>query len=115
MSDMLDALFSTHLPVLPVLLPLFTAVALLLMGDGGGQANHGGALLRRGRILSLASAVFGALLSWRLMSEAAAGALVVYPLGGWSAPFGIVLVIDRLSAMMPVSYTHLTLPTNREV
>lgn len=100
MSDMLDALFSTHLPVLPVLLPLFTAVALLLMGDGGGQANHGGALLRRGRILSLASAVFGALLSWRLMSEAAAGALVVYPLGGWSAPFGIVLVIDRLSAMM---------------
>ncbi len=100
MTALLDTLFSTHLPVLPVLLPLFTAVALLLLGDGGGQASHGGAQLRRARALSLASAVFGALLAWRLMFEAAGGALTVYPLGNWPAPFGIVLVVDRLSAMM---------------
>lgn len=100
MTDLLNALFSTHLPVLPVLLPLFTAAALLLMGDGGGQTSHDNAMLRRGRILSVTSAIIGALLSWRLMIEAAGGALEVYPLGGWSAPFGIVLVIDRLSAMM---------------
>ncbi|MDP3628317.1 MAG: monovalent cation/H+ antiporter subunit D [Hydrogenophaga sp.] len=97
---MLDTLFSTHLPVLPVLLPLFTAVVLLLLGDSGGQASHGGAQLRRARTLSLASVVFGALLAWRLMLEAAGGALTVYPLGNWPAPFGIVLVVDRLSAMM---------------
>jgi multicomponent K+:H+ antiporter subunit D len=101
MSDVLNAFFSAHLAVLPVLLPLFTAVALLLMGDGGGaETSHGGALLRRRRMLSLGSAVLGALLAWRLMGDASSGALSVYPLGGWSAPFGIVLVVDRLSAMM---------------
>ena len=100
MNGMLDTIFSTHLPVLPVLLPLFTAVALLIMGDDGGEASHGGPLLRRRRVLSLISVVLGALLAWRLMTEAATGTLTAYPLGGWPAPFGIVLVIDRLSAMM---------------
>lgn len=102
MSEVLNALFTTQLPVLPVLLPLFTAVALLLMGDddGGGQTSHGGALLRRRRILSLTSVMVGTFMAWQLTSEAAGGALAVYPLGGWSAPFGIVLVVDRLSAMM---------------
>ncbi|MBT9475693.1 proton-conducting transporter membrane subunit, partial [Polaromonas sp.] len=100
MSAFLDAIFSTHLPVLPVLLPLFTAAALLLMGDDGGEANHGSKLLQRRRLLSLGSVLLGAVLSWRLMAEAAVGTLTVYPLGGWPAPFGIVLVIDRLSAMM---------------
>ena len=99
-ADLLDALFVQHLPVLPVLLPLFTAVALLLMGDGGGQASHGGREMRRQRWVSMASVIFGAVLAWRLMTEAAGGALTVYPLGGWPAPFGIVLVVDRLSAMM---------------
>ncbi len=97
----MNAFFSTHLAVLPVLLPMFTAIALLLMGDGGGaETRHGGAQLRRRRILSLASAVLGAVLAWRLMLDAASGTLTVYPLGGWPAPFGIVLVVDRLSAMM---------------
>lgn len=100
MTGLLDTLFATHLPVLPVLLALFTAVALLLLGDGGGQASHGGTQLRRARVLSLGSAVFGALLAWRLMTEAAGGSLTVYPLGNWPAPFGIVLVVDRLSALM---------------
>ncbi|MDO9165811.1 MAG: monovalent cation/H+ antiporter subunit D [Rhodoferax sp.] len=101
MNELLNAFFSANLPVLPVVLPLFTAVALLLMGDGGGgETSHGGALLRRRRILSLSSAMLGALLSWRLMTDAAGGELNVYPMGGWSAPFGIVLVVDRLSAMM---------------
>ncbi|MDQ3060837.1 MAG: monovalent cation/H+ antiporter subunit D [Pseudomonadota bacterium] len=100
MSDFLDAIFSAHLPVLPVLLPLFTAVALLLIGDGGGEASHGGPMLRRRRLVSLVSVIFGAMLAWRLLLEAASGPLAVYPLGGWQAPFGIVLVVDRLSALM---------------
>jgi len=100
MSEFLNAIFSTHLPVLPVLLPLFTAAALLLMGDEGGEANHGSKLLQRRRLLSMASVLLGAVLAGRLMAEAAVGTLTVYPLGGWPAPFGIVLVIDRLSAMM---------------
>jgi multicomponent K+:H+ antiporter subunit D len=100
MTAFVSSFFGNHLSVLPVLLPLFTAAALLLMGDGGGQASHGGAKLRYSRLLSLSSAVIGALLAWKLMANASTGELSVYPLGGWSAPFGIVLVVDRLSAMM---------------
>ena len=100
MDDLLDLIFSRHLPVLPVLLPLFTAVALLLMGDDSAEASHGSPMLPRRRLLSLASVVLGAVLAWRLMLEAASGPLAVYPLGGWQATFGIVLVVDRLSALM---------------
>ncbi len=100
MSGLLEAIFSTHLPVLPVLVPMFTAVALLIMGDADGEASHGGPLLQRRRMVSLGAAILGAVLAWRLMTEAATGSLNVYPLGGWPAPFGIVLVIDRLSALM---------------
>jgi multicomponent K+:H+ antiporter subunit D len=101
MVELLDALFTRHLPVLPVLLPLFTAVGLLLMGDGDGvEASHAGPMLRRRRLFSMLSACLGAVLAWRLMTEAAGGSINVYSLGGWQAPFGIVLVIDRLSALM---------------
>ena len=92
-TDWLHAFFVQHLPVLPVLVPLFTAAALLLLGDGPER-------LRWQRRIALASAIFGAVLAWRLLTEAAAGPLSVYPLGGWPAPFGIVLVVDRLSALM---------------
>ena len=44
--------------------------------------------------------MLGAVLAWRLMAEASTGVLNVYQVGGWSAPFGIVLVADRLSALM---------------
>ncbi|MFM9902459.1 MAG: monovalent cation/H+ antiporter subunit D [Polaromonas sp.] len=100
MTDLLASFFTTHLPVLPVVLPLFTAVLLLLMGDGGGQASHGGTALRRARLLSLASTLLGAVLAWRLMADASTGVLNLYQVGGWSAPFGIVLVADRLSTLM---------------
>ena len=100
MTEIVSTFFTTHLAVLPVLLPLFTAIVLLLTGDDGGQVGPIGRQLRLARAVSLGSAVLGALLAWRLMTEAANGALTVYPLGNWPAPFGIVLVIDRLSAMM---------------
>lgn len=100
MGDMLGNFFSTHLAILPVLLPLLTAIALLLIGDSGGEASHGGPLLRWRRLVSLTSVILGALLAWRLMLQAADGPLTVYALGGWQAPFGIVLVVDRLSALM---------------
>lgn len=100
MIEFMGVFFASHLSVLPVILPLFTAAALLLMGDGGGQSSHGGSKLRYSRMLSLTSTALGALLAWQLMANASSGSLSVYPLGGWSAPFGIVLVVDRLSALM---------------
>ncbi len=99
MTGFLSTFFSTHLPVLPVLLPLFTAVVLLLMGDGLGGGSQQAKPAKQ-RVLSMASVVLGAVFAWRLMTQADTGALTVYPLGGWQAPFGIVLVVDRLSALM---------------
>jgi multicomponent K+:H+ antiporter subunit D len=81
----------SHLIVLPVLLPLFTGALLLLVPPG--QA----ALVRTLGFLSCAALVGFAL---ALFHVAAAGRYVAYPLGNWPAPFGIVLVLDRLAAGM---------------
>jgi multicomponent K+:H+ antiporter subunit D len=99
---MLDALFSTHLAVLPVLLPAFTAFLLLLIGDHGGDSHggHGHRRLRWARVIAIASTTLGLLLAARLALQADHGVLEVYRVGDWPAPFGIVLVVDRLSALM---------------
>lgn len=112
MIDLLTSFFTAHLPVLPVVLPLFTAVLLLLMGDGGdgSDAGHSQRALQRARLLGLASTLLGAVLSWRLLVEASAGGLNVYQMGGWPAPFGIVLVADRLSTLMLVLTWTLAAP-----
>jgi len=85
--------FEDHLPILPVLLPAFTAILLLLIGDDESRRPWA-------RRLALASVLLGAVFAFRLVETAATGVLTVYRLGDWPAPFGIVLVIDRLSAMM---------------
>jgi len=101
-----------HLPVLAVLLPSLTAVLLLLIGDHGGDL-HGGHGHRRvlwARRLSLGSAALGLLLAAWLVRETAAGHLLVYRLGDWPAPFGIVLVVDRLGALMLLLTALVALP-----
>ena len=104
-----------HLPILPVLLPAFSAMALLLIGDhGGGVSSHGSRRLRWARVIALASAALGLALAVALAFEVHAGVHAelpfVYRLGAWPAPFGIVLVVDRLAAMMLVLTAGLALP-----
>jgi multicomponent K+:H+ antiporter subunit D len=94
--------FTLHLPILAVLLPAGTAMLLLLIGDGP--------RLRWARRIGIASATLGLLLAARLAIEADTGALQVYRLGDWPAPFGIVLVIDRLSALMLLLSACVALP-----
>ena len=103
---------SDHLPILPVLLPSATAIVLLLIGDGGGLAQGKRALPRRrwARRIALASALLGAVFAFRLVELAPTGVLTVYRLGDWPAPFGIVLVIDRLSALMLVLTSAVAVP-----
>jgi multicomponent K+:H+ antiporter subunit D len=103
-----------HAPVLSVLLPLFTAVALLLIGDSGGMAGQGGghddARLRWRRRLSLLSGALGLLMAIGLVWHASAGEILVYRLGEWPAPYGIALVLDRLSALMVLLTQLVALP-----
>jgi multicomponent K+:H+ antiporter subunit D len=95
--------FSDHLPILPVILPALTAIALLLLGDTSARRPWA-------RRLALASVALGAVFAFRLLEQAATGTLTVYRMGDWPAPFGIVLVIDRLSAMMLMLTSCVALP-----
>jgi multicomponent K+:H+ antiporter subunit D len=84
---------SDHLIIAPIVLPLLVAALQLLVGEK-----------RRRTVLALsvASCVVLVLLAAALMLAVAHdGALAaVYRIGDWPARFGIVLVADRLSALM---------------
>ncbi len=104
--------FATHLPILPVLLPSATAVLLLLIGDHGGDAHgsHGHRRLLWARRIALASTTLFLVIAARLAIEAAGGDIRAYRVGDWPAPFGIVVVIDRLGAMMLLLTAVVALP-----
>jgi multicomponent K+:H+ antiporter subunit D len=114
----LAAFFDTHLAILPVLLPAATAMLLLLIGDAAGDTSgqHGHGKRTWARRIAIASVALGLLLAARLMIEAHAaggegvGALRVYRVGDWPAPFGIVLVVDRLAALMLLLTACVALP-----
>ena len=81
----------THWPIVPVLLPLVAAVVLLLLERRSRSLQ---------RVVSIMSTLAGLLVAVRLLLLARGGACSVYHLGSWPSPFGIVLVVDRLSAVM---------------
>ncbi|MBX9469151.1 MAG: monovalent cation/H+ antiporter subunit D [Rhizobium sp.] len=85
--------WSHHLIVTPILLPMMTA-ALLLFIDERNRTTK--ALVSLGSVvLLLANAIV------LFLIESGPNSFDnVYLLGNWSAPFGVVLVIDGLSAMM---------------
>lgn len=80
-----------HLLVVPVLLPLLTGVLLILLT---------GRSLTLIRTLSLMSSLALVLVCALLVIASTDDQIQIYALGNWAPPFGIVLVLDRLSAMM---------------
>jgi multicomponent K+:H+ antiporter subunit D len=87
-----------HLVVLPVVVPLLTGAIMLLLAEPRRAART--ALALTSACIQLATAI--ALLY--LASDAApfiwTDGIGVYSIGSWPAPYGIVLVVDRLSAVM---------------
>ncbi|QGZ64044.1 monovalent cation/H+ antiporter subunit D [Paraburkholderia acidisoli] len=83
----------THALILPILIPLFAAGAIV-------------ALPLRAKRLQRALNVVATLallpVSLALAAGAAQGEIASYALGAWRAPFGIVLQLDRLGALMLV-------------
>ena len=96
MSAWIDAAMP-HLVVAPIALPLFTAAVLLLVGESHRQWK---ALIDI-VACALGLAVAVALMLW-VVRHAETSAVAVYLPSNWQAPFGIVLAVDRLSAMMLV-------------
>lgn len=81
----------SHAPILPILIPFATALI---------QLASGRADLRMQRPIGLISTVAGVIAATWLLALADRGETLVYALGNWSAPFGIVLTVDRLAAAM---------------
>ncbi len=82
--------------IAPVLLPLFTAVLLIFMAERG----FAGGGRRAQRAVSILCALALVAVAAVLLKQSIHGSHQVYHLGNWEAPYGIVLVLDRLSAMM---------------
>jgi len=82
-----------HLPILPVAIPALAAPFALL-------------LMRRRRALAVgigfAACLAQLAVAVLLMTRVSGGTILAYALGDWPAPFGIVLVADRLAALMLV-------------
>jgi multicomponent K+:H+ antiporter subunit D len=87
-----------HLPVFPVVIPLLAGAGMLLFAEGRRTERTIIALFAT--VLNLMVAAALAYVASGLMPEFWPGGIAVYLLGGWQAPFGIVLVLDRLSAVM---------------
>ena len=81
--------------IVPVLLPLLTAAVMLLLGE-----KHRPLKAQ----INLLSTLAGLLAAVLLMVQVQQGSssIGVYLPGNWEAPFGIVLVADRLAALMMV-------------
>lgn len=82
-----------HWIVAPVVLPAFVGALIVLM------MRHDLVLQRTASVAATAAQL--AISVW-LMTQAVGGEIQVYRLGNWAAPFGIVLMLDRLAALMLV-------------
>lgn len=82
---------NAHAAILPILIPF--AAALLQLGFG-----HCGLVFQRR--VGLVAALLGIVAAAWLVRLADGGGILVYALGDWAPPFGIVLVVDRLAAAM---------------
>ncbi len=91
-----------HWLIAPILLPPLVAAVILLAARYQVELQ---------RVLSVAATVMLVALTTGLLVHSASGAIDVYELGNWPAPFGIVLVLDRLSAVMITLTSVLALAT----
>ncbi|WP_338922895.1 monovalent cation/H+ antiporter subunit D [Pseudomonas silesiensis] len=86
-----------HLIAAPILLPLLTAAVMLMLGE-----KHRPLKARINLFSSLVGLGIAVLLLQWTQDTGVPGSIGVYLPGNWQAPFGIVLVVDRLSALMLV-------------
>ncbi|TDK24473.1 monovalent cation/H+ antiporter subunit D [Luteimonas aestuarii] len=91
-----------HLILAPVLVPLLAGSILLLL-----ERSHSIVVQRNGAWLGIALLLAASL---ALFARAATGEVDVYLLGDWPSRLGIVLMADRLSALMVLTTSLLAIP-----
>ncbi|MFW9078783.1 monovalent cation/H+ antiporter subunit D [Pseudomonas sp. P2757] len=87
----------THLIAAPILLPLLTAAIMLMLGE-----KHRPLKAKINLFSSLLGLFISVMLLQWTQTTGVPGSIGVYLPGNWQVPFGIVLVVDRLSALMLV-------------
>lgn len=90
-----------HLPVLPILIPMLAGVLLLMPP----LATN----LQRQRYAGFAFALLQLLVAVLLLLRVNQEGILVYAMGEWQAPFGILLVADPLATIMSVLTAFLLL------
>lgn len=80
-----------HLIIFPIVLPLVAGILLLYQRQG---------LTGFKRTLGVTATALLVVVAALLVRQASGGDVLYYALGDWQPPFGIVLVLDRLSALM---------------
>ena len=109
MNDLIQ-FWTEHTPIFSILIPAITAFILVLLGNpgSGSLAQDWRQPWRRG--ISYTSGLLGLFTAVNYLIFASSGQISVYNLGEWAAPFGIVLVLDQLSALMLVLTYGLAVP-----
>ncbi len=88
-----------NLVVMPVLIPLFVGMILILFRKN--------ILLQR--VLSSLTFLATGLVSWLLMNQIKSEGVQTLALGGWQAPYGIVMAADMFSALLLLSTSFVAL------
>ncbi|MBD0414044.1 monovalent cation/H+ antiporter subunit D [Oryzicola mucosus] len=89
--------FLDHLIIMPILLPLGAAALTLLFDDTRREIKAG---INFAATILLVAVAIALLMQTDAVTREGTELTVTYQLGNWPAPFGIVLVADRLSAIM---------------
>ena len=85
--------WQSHLIVAPIVLPLVTAAVLLLFDERRRKLKMAINTVSTLGLVAIAVVLAG-------MANEKAPQAIVYLIGNWPAPFGIVLVLDRLAGLM---------------
>ncbi|NGM46186.1 monovalent cation/H+ antiporter subunit D [Rhodobacter sp. SGA-6-6] len=96
-----------HLIIAPVLIPFFAGALLLIYADRQRQAKMLISLVSVGAMLVAAVEL---LIRSKGNGLTGGNDIGFYLLGDWASPYGIILVVDRLAAMMLVLTALLALP-----
>ncbi|HKE95874.1 MAG TPA: proton-conducting transporter membrane subunit, partial [Povalibacter sp.] len=97
-----------HLPVLPIVMPLVAGAAMLLFAESQRRLRDSIAMLAT--LIQFAVALVLMYLTTDAVPDIWHKGIGVYSISAWPAPYGIVLVVDRLSALLVMLSALLALP-----